>query len=93
MKLIFGIAGFIVLQRLVELRLAQRNREWALVAGAQEFGASHYPLFFVLHSGWLAGWVMEAGRRGGRLSRGWRVWLGLFVLAQALRYWCIASLG
>lgn len=93
MKLALGIAGFIALQRLVELRLAQRNRDWARAAGAREFGARHYPLFFALHSSWLVGWVLEAERRGGRLSRAWQVWLSLFVLAQGLRYWCITSLG
>lgn len=93
LNLVLGIASFIALQRLVELRIAQRNREWALATGAQEFGARHYPLFFILHSGWLVGWVLEAGQQGGQLSRVWRVWLGLFALAQALRYWCMISLG
>ena len=87
------IAGLIIIQRLFELRLARRNRAWALQAGAKEFGAGHYPLFFVLHTGWLIGWVIEAGWRGPHLSRLWIAWLLLFGLAQILRYWAIASLG
>jgi methyltransferase len=93
MKFVLILASLITAQRLAELRLAQRNRHWALAAGAQEFGAGHYPLFFVLHTGWLMGWVAEAWQRRGRLSRVWRVWLALFVAAQGLRYWCITSLG
>ena len=93
MNFILGLAGLIIGQRLLELRLAAYHRTWALAEGAQEFGAGHYPLFIVLHSGWLAGWIIEAVLRGARLSRFWYLWLGLFVAAQGLRYWCIASLG
>ncbi len=87
------MVGIIVIQRLAELRLARRNRVWALRAGAKEFGAGHYPLFFVLHTGWLLGWLVEAWWRGPILSRFWIAWLVLFVLAQLLRYWAIISLG
>ncbi|NJN94539.1 MAG: hypothetical protein HC875_10810, partial [Anaerolineales bacterium] len=54
---------------------------------------AHYPLFFVLHTGWLIGWIIEARWRGAKLSRFWAGWLALFGAAQGLRYWCIASLG
>jgi methyltransferase len=92
-KLIFTLLGLIILQRLLELRLAARNWAWALAAGAQEFGAGHYPLFFLLHTGWLVSWAGEALARGPRLSGDWSLWLALFGLAQALRYWAITSLG
>jgi methyltransferase len=52
-RLVFILLDLIVLQRLLELRLAARNRAWALAAGAQEVGAVHYPLFFLLHTAWL----------------------------------------
>ncbi len=87
------LVGLIIIQRLLELRLAAQNRTAALAIGAQEFGAAHYPLFFVLHTGWLVGWIIEARSRGSKLSRFWAGWLALFVAAQGLRYWCIASLG
>ncbi|HWR45716.1 isoprenylcysteine carboxyl methyltransferase family protein [Sporomusa sp.] len=86
------MAVVIVGQRLVELLLAQSNRRWALARGAQEYGARHYWLFFILHAGWLAGWITE-GRAAGAISAVWPVWLGLFICAQLLRYWCIISLG
>jgi methyltransferase len=87
------LAGLIVLQRLLELALAGRNRRWMLSQGAQEFGAGHYPLFFLLQAGWIFGWVVEAIWRGPVLNSFWLVWLALFIAAQGLRYWCIASLG
>lgn len=88
-----GVLLFLLGQRGLELRLAARNRRWALAQGAREFGADHYPLFFLLHGGWLVGWVVEAFRRGPVLSEQWGVWLGLFAAAQLLRYWAISSLG
>ena len=84
---------FLVGQRLVELRLAARNRRWALAQGAREVGAGHYPLFFLLHVGWFGGWLVEAYGRGPVLSEVWGVWLGVFAAAQLLRYWAITTLG
>ena len=80
-------------QRLFELYVAKNNRTWALTAGAQEFGAWHYPLFVLLHSGWLAGWIIEFSLGDGTVSEFWYLWLSLFLLAQGLRYWCMISLG
>lgn len=84
-----GVLG----QRAAELRLARRNEARAREGGAREFGARHYPLFFALHGAWLLMWVSEALGGGPQLGPGWRVWLGLFVLAQGLRYWAIRTLG
>lgn len=80
-------------QRLLELRLAAGNRRWLLACGAREYGAGHYPLFVVLHSGWLAGWLAEGLWRGAGLHSLWPLWLTLFLAAQALRLSCIVSLG
>ena len=83
---------FVVTQRLLELRLARRNLAWALSQGAKEHGQEHYPLFFLLHIGWMLGWLLE-GLSRGQASSIWWLWLGLFILAQGLRYWAISSLG
>lgn len=83
---------FLSAQRLLELRHAARNQAWAIEQGAQEFGAKHYPLFFLLHIGWIVGWIWE-GLLKNDLSDIWFVWLAIFIGAQALRYWAITSLG
>lgn len=83
----------IISQRLWELSIAKRNRIWAVSAGAQEFGAWHYPFFFLLHMGWLLGWIVESFLSGELVSEYWYLWLSLFIIAQGLRYWCISSLG
>jgi len=80
-------------QRLAELVLAARNRRWLLARGAREYGAGHYHLFVSLHTCWLAGWLIEGLLRGSILGVTWPLWLGLFLAAQGLRYWCIISLG
>lgn len=83
----------LVAQRLLELRFARANERWARAEGAVEFGAKHYWVFFVLHPAWMLATVAEALHRGPELGRGWPLWLTCFVVAGALRYWAIATLG
>jgi methyltransferase len=90
---VYIMAVVIALQRLSELWLATVNRRWLVQQGAQEFGAGHYPLFFILHGGWLAGWCSEAILQGADLSLLWPLWIAVWAGAQGLRYWCIFSLG
>jgi methyltransferase len=81
-------------QRLLELRYAEGNRARALQRGAREFGAEHYVFFVVLHTAWLLGWVVEGLWFARAMTVGDSIALfEAFVLAQALRYWAIASLG
>ena len=91
--LIVALASAIGLQRLLELKLARRNFKLLLAQGGREVGRSHYPLFFILHLGWLLAWPLEAFLRGPALSPAWVLWLFVFALAQGLRYWAIRSLG
>ena len=93
MALLLAVFLILVIQRLLELRLARRNRTWAVDHGAVEHGAGHYPLFFLLHSAWFAGWLLEGWLRGGQAAPGWPLWLALFLLAQGLRYHAITTLG
>jgi methyltransferase len=83
----------IAIQRVSELRLAKRNLAWALERGGRVIAEPHYWMFFVLHTGWLLAWPIEAWLRGPELSPLWPAWLLGFVVAEALRYWAIASLG
>lgn len=91
--LLLALVVAVAAQRLLELRLARRNAAWARARGAREYGADHYPLFFLLHGAWLLAWPLEAWARGPQLASAAPLWLALFALAQALRYWAIASLG
>jgi methyltransferase len=93
LALLFLAVGFIALQRLLELGLARRNERWVRSRGAVERGSGHYPVIVAVHVSWLAAVLVEGWWRGPELSALWPLWLGLFLAAQALRYWSIASLG
>jgi methyltransferase len=90
---VLGLLAVIIVQRLSELRLAKRNEAWAREQGAVEYGARHYPLFFVLHTGWLLAWPVESWIRGPELWTWWFIAAGGFLAAELLRYWSIRSLG
>jgi methyltransferase len=79
-------------ERLAELVVAVRNKRWSLERGGREYGAGHYPFMVVLHTGLLAGCLAEAAHRPFLPWLGWPM-LVLAVASQALRWWCIATLG
>jgi len=85
----YAIIFLVVLQRLGELVLANRNTKRLKAQGAVEIGAGHYPLIVLLHTAWLLAvlWLLPAP-----LEISWP-WLAIFVLLQAARIWVIASLG
>ncbi|HWO63520.1 MAG TPA: isoprenylcysteine carboxyl methyltransferase family protein [Umezawaea sp.] len=88
------LIGLVGLERLAELVVAKRNLAWSLERGGRESGFSHYPFMVVLHTGLLAGCLVEVWVRGGGFpaALGWPM-LALVVAAQALRWWCIRTLG
>jgi len=85
----YAIIFLVVLQRLGELLLANRNTRRLKAQGAVEIGASHYPLIVLLHTAWLLAvlWLLPVP-----LEISWP-WLAIFVLLQAARIWVISSLG
>lgn len=83
----------LVVQRMLELRVAKKNEAALRRKGAIEHGAAHYPLFFLLHGGWLLAWPTEAVLRGPALAPSWPLMFLAFAGAQLLRYWAISTLG
>ncbi|MGW2564218.1 isoprenylcysteine carboxyl methyltransferase family protein [Streptomyces sp. NPDC001514] len=92
--------GFLVVvllvaaERLAELVVARRNSAWSRTRGGREYGRGHYPAMVALHTALLAGCIAEpwAADRPFISRLGWTM-LVLAVVAQALRWWCIATLG
>lgn len=81
-------------ERLFELRIARRNAAWARERGGVEFGAGHYPVMVLLHTGFLAACLAEALLLETQAPL--PLALGALVavlLTNALRYWVIATLG
>ncbi len=89
MAALYLILGLVALQRIGELAYARRNTARLLAAGGVEAGARHYPLFVLLHGGWLITLAVlvpsEAHIDVGLLA--------LFALLQAARVWVLISLG
>ena len=83
-----AILGFVTVQRLVELRLAERNSKRLLAQGAKEHAAGHYPFLVALHMAWLAALWWWAPGRPVDLAL-----LLLFAALQVGRVWVIATLG
>jgi methyltransferase len=81
-------------ERIVELVLSTRHARAALARGGVEYGRGHFPAMVALHVGLLVACAAEvvAGNRPFLPWLGWPM-LGLVLLSQALRYWCIATLG
>ncbi|MDO0924154.1 isoprenylcysteine carboxylmethyltransferase family protein [Streptomyces sp. TG1A-8] len=82
------------LERAAELVVARRNAAWSLARGGVESGRGHYPVMVVLHTGLLAGALAEVWvRRPDAVPvLAWSM-LALVAASQALRWWCIATLG
>ncbi|MGH3562378.1 MAG: isoprenylcysteine carboxyl methyltransferase family protein [Mycobacterium sp.] len=82
------------IERLVELALSKRNARWAFTHGGTEFGRSHYPVMVAAHTALLVGCIVEvwALRRPFIPGLGWPM-LNVVALSQALRWWCITTLG
>ena len=81
-------------ERLAELVVSKRNAAWAAERGGVETGAGHYPFMVVLHTGFLAGALVEVWVRRPDVPP--LLAASMFVVAvasQALRWWCITTLG
>jgi methyltransferase len=81
-------------ERIAELVVAERNAAWSLARGGVETGREHYPVMVVLHTGLLVGCLIEPllAHRAFVPLLAWPM-IALVLAAQALRWWCIATLG
>lgn len=83
----YVILGFVTLQRLGELILAERNTRRLLARGAHEVAPGHYPFMVAVHAGWLVAlWLLGPGPPIEVVP------LILFVLLQFGRFLVIATL-
>lgn len=88
------LVGAVVVERIAELVVSQRNATWALDKGGIETGRGHYPPMVLLHTVLLAACLFETlvGDRPYVPALG-ATMLALVLAAQALRWWCITTLG
>ncbi|MBS2938398.1 isoprenylcysteine carboxyl methyltransferase family protein [Nocardioides sp. J2M5] len=88
------LVALVGLERVAELVVSVRNAAWSRERGGVETGQGHYPFMVVLHTGLLVGALVEAWVRRPDVpsALAWSM-LALVVASQALRWWCIATLG
>jgi methyltransferase len=94
-EVLFTVVVLLVgLERVAELVVSKRNAAWSFARGGVETGKEHFPFMVVLHTGFLVGALVEVWVRRPEPP----VWLvvamlALAVASQALRWWCITTLG
>lgn len=88
------LVGLVAIERLAEMVVSKRNAAWSVAHGGVESGRGHYPVMVVLHTVFLVAMLVEAVVRRPVVP-GWLAWsmLALVLVAQGLRWWCIATLG
>jgi methyltransferase len=81
-------------ERLAELVVSKRNAAWSLARGGVETGRGHYPPMVLLHTGLLAGCLLEPALAHRSFVPVLGIpMLALAVASQGLRWWCIRTLG
>ena len=88
------VVALVALERLAELVVSRRNAAWSFARGGVETGRGHYGVMVALHSGFLVAMLVEAFVRRPEVppALAWSM-LGLVLASQALRWWCIVTLG
>ncbi|MDG5805732.1 isoprenylcysteine carboxylmethyltransferase family protein [Streptomyces ossamyceticus] len=82
------------LERVAELVVSRRNAALSFARGGVEAGRGHYPFMVVLHTGLLVGAIVEVWlRRPDTVAVLTWIMLALVAASQALRWWCINTLG
>ena len=84
----------VAIERTVELVISKRNLRWSFAQGGIEFGRSHYKYMVALHAFLLGGSLAEVWYFQPTLipTLSWIMFL-LAIASQALRWWCITTLG
>jgi len=88
------LVAVVALERFAELVVSKRNAAWSFERGGVETGQRHYAVMVVLHTGLLVGALLEVWLRRPEFhpALGYSM-LAVVVASQALRWWCIATLG
>jgi methyltransferase len=85
----YWVLGLVAIQRLIELFHAHRNTTRMRRLGAVEADAKGYPLFVLLHAGWLTSLVVFVP---AATVPNWPL-IGVFAVLQLGRIWVIVTLG
>jgi methyltransferase len=85
--------SFLILQRLCEVFLARSNEKKLRSKGAVEAGQKHYKWMVLMHASFFAVFFIEVVNLCAKPPLWWPIPFVLFLFAQVIRVWAIASLG
>ncbi len=84
---------FLIVERLLELRSANRNFLQLLANGGKEFGSRHYRAIVLMHTAFFFSLVLEFTLRRAPVASFWAFSVALLLLAQTLRLWSRRTMG
>lgn len=85
--------GFLIVQRLAEVRVAKSNEKKLLRKGAIEAGKDHYKWMVSMHVAFFVVFFIEVYVFKAQPPSWWIVPFVLFLMGQVIRVWAISSLG
>ncbi|KYF95675.1 hypothetical protein BE18_28555, partial [Sorangium cellulosum] len=93
-QLYLAFLGAVAVERLAELVISRRNARRAFAKGGVEVGQAHFRVMALMHTAFLAACALEVDALGRPFPGlvGFAA-LAAALLAQAMRYWVIATLG
>lgn len=93
MKFFFMFILTILIQRLVELKIARGNENLLKKEGAMEYGQRHYYVMITMHCLFFVSLIFEVVKFGKQRSVIWPMIFSLFLLLQLCRIWVLRTLG
>jgi methyltransferase len=84
---------FVLAQRVFELLIAKRHEKKLKDIGARELDKGGYVFIVGMHIAFFVSLILEKSILNRSTSEWWIILIIIFCVAQALRYWAIASLG
>lgn len=93
MIFIYLLIFIVIVQRLVEVIIADQNASWIKSQGGYEVGREHYPYLVLLHSLFFVSLLIEVTIHPPTFVTWIAIPFVIFILAQVGRIWALTSLG
>jgi methyltransferase len=94
MQIYYTLLAVIIVERILELAVSQRHARANLAEGGIEYGQGHFPVMVALHVGLILGCIIEPIVTHASFIPALAYPMIVVVFtANALRWWCIATLG
>jgi len=89
----YALIAVMIAQRVSEVVLSARHIPRVRALGGREYGRRHFPLIAAVHTLFPVALILEISFYDTRPGPSWPLWLGLWLVAQVLRYSAMRALG